>query len=269
MNRLNVFYAALLMRVKTGLQYRVSALAGMSTQFFWGWMLIMIYTAFYAESNQSPESLPRIIAYVWLQQAFLHAVSLWILDPELADTIRSGQVAYELVRPQDIYLMWLAKLTGARLAAVALRFPPVLLFSFFMPAAYRFSLPASPEAFFLFLAALLLGMGIVLTYMLAAYITLFYVLSSDGILWAFSVAAQFLAGQFLPLLFMSEGLQRIFYCLPFAYVNDFAFRIYTGEYNTDFALRGMGIQIIWIAVLSLTGRLMLAHALKRTVVQGG
>lgn len=266
---MNVFAAAFVIRVKTGLQYRVSALAGMSTQFFWGWMLIMIYSAFNAGSNQNPESLPRIIAYVWLQQAFLYAVALWMMDPELTETIRSGQIAYELTRPRDLYTFWLAKLIGARVSGVALRFPPVILFSCFMPVAYRFSPPAGLAAFLLFIAALALGMGIVVTYMLVAYFTLFYVLSSDGVLWVFCVAAQFLAGQFIPLLFIPDRVQQVLYALPFAYVNDFAFRIYTGEYGLAFAARGIGIQLFWIAVLVAVGRWMLAHAVKRTVAQGG
>lgn len=229
----------------------------------------MIYTAFYASANQQPESLPRIITYVWLQQAFLYAVALWMMDTEFTDIIRSGQIAYELTRPQDLYTFWFAKMLGARVAGVSLRFPPVILFSAIMPVAYRFSPPAGAAAFGLFLFTLVLGMGIVVAYMLVAYFSLFYTLSSDGVLWGFTVGAQFLAGQFIPLLFMPEGVQRVLYALPFAYVSDFPLRIYTGEYGVDFAARGLCVQLVWLVLLILLGRWMLRHAVRCTVAQGG
>lgn len=264
-----MFFAAFVIRIKTGLQYRVSALAGMATQFFWGWMLIMIYTAWNASANQNMESLPKIITYVWLQQAFLHAVSLWAMDPELPEIIRSGQIAYELTRPQDLYRLWLAKILGTRVSAAALRFPLVILVSLMMPITYRLSPPASTAAFLLFLIALVLGMCIAATYTLVAYFTLFYVLSSDGVLWVFTMAGQFLAGQFIPLLFMPDRVQRVLYKLPFAYVGDFAFRVYSGDYGLTFAVQGILTQLIWLIILVVLGRLMLAYAVRRVVVQGG
>lgn len=35
------------LRLMTVFQYRASALAGIATQFFWGFMMLFIYTAFY------------------------------------------------------------------------------------------------------------------------------------------------------------------------------------------------------------------------------
>lgn len=268
-HRLNVFWAAFVIRIRTGLQYRVPAIAGMCTQFFWGWMLIMIYTAFYGSTYQNTESLSRATSYVWLQQAFLHAIALWIVDHDLAETIRSGQIAYELTRPRDLYIFWMAKLLGTRVSAVVLRFPLVILFASLMPAAYRLSAPASASALFIFALSLILGMVLTVAYMLVAYVTLFYVLSSDGVMWAFSVAAQFLAGQFVPLFFMPDTVQRVLYTLPFAYAGDFAFRVYTGEYGMVFALRGLCVQLCWIVALVALGRRLLRGAIRRTVAQGG
>ena len=43
------------MRLMAGLQYRAAALAGMSTQFVWGTMEILLYRAFWLEH---PERFP-------------------------------------------------------------------------------------------------------------------------------------------------------------------------------------------------------------------
>jgi ABC-2 type transport system permease protein len=138
-----------------------------------------------------------------------------------------------------------------------------------MPAAYRFSTPAGFVPFLLFAVSLILGMLIVISYSMISYLLLFFVVASDGIFWAFNVAGQFLGGQFIPLLFFPEQFQRVIYMLPFAYANDFPFRIYTGEYGLDFAYRGLAVQIVWLAALIVIGKAMTGFAVSRTVAQGG
>ena len=60
------------LRIITNIQYRAAALAGISTQVFFGLMYIMFYIALF-ESNigtSSPMSLEHVITYTWLGQAF-------------------------------------------------------------------------------------------------------------------------------------------------------------------------------------------------------
>ncbi|MBR2002476.1 MAG: ABC transporter permease, partial [Firmicutes bacterium] len=59
------------LRMNMGLQYRIAALAAMSTHFVWGCMEILMFHAFYRSNPAAfPMSLPAIAAYVWFQQAF-------------------------------------------------------------------------------------------------------------------------------------------------------------------------------------------------------
>ena len=59
------------LRIMSFIQYRVAALAGLTTQFFWGIMLIFIYIAFYTYGSEVDSiSLSQIITYTWLHQAF-------------------------------------------------------------------------------------------------------------------------------------------------------------------------------------------------------
>ena len=85
------------LRMNMGLQYRVAALAAMSTQFVWGCMEIMMFHAFYRSNPAAvPMSLPAITAYVWFQQAFLALFASWMLENEILESIRNGNIAYEL-----------------------------------------------------------------------------------------------------------------------------------------------------------------------------
>ena len=59
------------LKFKTGLQYRAAALAGISTQFFFGFVYVSIYIAFYESgSSNLPMELSELVSYVWLGQSF-------------------------------------------------------------------------------------------------------------------------------------------------------------------------------------------------------
>ena len=97
----------------TGLQYRAAALAGLSTQFFFGFVYISVYIAFYESgSGTIPMPLDELVSFIWLNQAFFALVFMWYKDKEILSMIKNGNVAYELCRPQDLYFMWFFKIMG-------------------------------------------------------------------------------------------------------------------------------------------------------------
>ena len=103
------------LKFKTGLQYRAAAIAGISTQLFFGIMYISVYVAFYESNpNTIPMPLVELVTYVWLGQAFFSLIYMWYKDKEIINMIKSGNIAYELVRPQDLYLMWFSKIYGEK-----------------------------------------------------------------------------------------------------------------------------------------------------------
>ena len=88
------------------LQYRAAAFAGFVTQCWFGVIRILIFAAFYAGgAAHAPMSLANAVTYTWLGQAFL-AFLPWAADPDVAEMVRSGAVAYERVRPVDAYAWW-------------------------------------------------------------------------------------------------------------------------------------------------------------------
>ncbi|MEG0767014.1 MAG: ABC transporter permease, partial [Clostridia bacterium] len=60
------------MRMRTLLQYRVAALAGVATQLLFGLVMVSVLTAFYHQSDAAqPMLLSQTITYTWLGQAML------------------------------------------------------------------------------------------------------------------------------------------------------------------------------------------------------
>lgn len=258
------------LRLYHGLQYRAAALAGIATQFFWGFIIIMVYEAFYSGSiAPNPISLAQLISYVWLQQAFLAFIMLWFRDNELFQLITSGNIAYELCRPSEIYGLWYAKLIAQRLASALLRSMPILVVAFFLPEPYRLMIPTDLATAILFVSALLIGLLMIVAISMMMYITVFYTMSPTGSLLLFGVIGEFLAGMVIPIPLMPDWMQNIVYMLPFRWTADFPFRVYSGHISKEDALIGIVIQLVWLLTLVGVGRLAMAKSLRRVVVQGG
>lgn len=72
------------MRFLMGLQYRAAAVAGVITQFTWGFMELLVFRAFYqADASTFPMSFEAVASYIWLQQAFLALFMAWMMEAEI------------------------------------------------------------------------------------------------------------------------------------------------------------------------------------------
>ena len=254
----------------TGLQYRAAALAGISTQFFFGFVYIMVYIAFYESGDASlPMTLSQTITYLWLNQTFFSLINQFYKDKELFNLVISGNISYELARPKNLYFMWYFKILGNRLSMVALRCVPLILVTSLLPEPYNLSLSASPLHFILFIITLIIG-----TLLVTSIITLYPIITlktmnEKGIVNIFVAFADLLSGVVVPIPFFPKFLQVISSLLPFQYISDLPFRIYTGNISLVDGLYGLIIQFTWIFITVLIGYILMNKSLKRVAVQGG
>ena len=263
------YLALFRIRFINGLQYRAAALAGLSTQFAWGFMEILAFSAFYrANPAAFPMEFSRLVSYIWIQQAFLHLFAPWGNDAGSSiELIISGDIAYDLARPMDIYSRWFVETTANKIARTALRCLPVLLVAFILPASIRMSLPPSPSQALLFAASVPLSLCVVTAYCMLDCISVFYTMSRQNPI--FAIAADFFAGGYIPLPFFPAPLRKIVELTPFAAMNNMPLRIYSGDITGVAAVRGILLQVFWCAALLLLGKLLMRHALGRVVAQGG
>ena len=258
------------LRVLSGLQYRTAAGAGILTNFFWGAISIMVLEAFYASSGLAqPISLEETAAYIWLRQSLLMLVVLWLRDGEIAQSIVTGQVSYELTRPYTLYSYWFAKSLAYRLAAGALRFWPILLAARLLPAPYRLQLPPDTMTAVLFLWSMTLSMLITVALTMIMYATIFTTMTPAGSVALFAGISDFLAGGIVPLPLMPAWVQALAYRLPFYTTQDVPFRIYSGHLPYPLALESIMAQVMWLGATLVLGQFLLTRALGRISVQGG
>jgi len=257
-------------RFIAGLQYRAAAWAGIATQFAWGGMNILMFRAFYENgSNVFPMPFDSLSSYIWLQQAFLAIFMAWFFDSDIFDSIVTGNIAYELCRPCDIYNMWFTKNVAIRVSRAVLRCLPILIFAFLLPYPYGISMPVSLISFALFIISMVLGLLVLVSFSMLIYISAFYTISPIGIRILATSVIEFFAGALIPIPFFPEFLQPFIYALPFASMQNTPFLIYTGYISGAEIAKSMLLQLAWFVVLWCVGKLLIKHAIKKVVVQGG
>ena len=264
------YLAMFRIRFIAALQYRTAAYSGLVTQFAWAAMEILAFTAFYRVNPVAfPMEFSQTVAYIWLNEAFLVLFSGLISASDISETIESGFIAYELIRPMDLYGQWFCQFIANRLAGVGLRCVPLLLIAFIIPDPYRLSLPPNIESFVLFAISTVLAVGVIAVISMLIYISVFYTLSFRGTRLVFGNITIFLSGALIPLPFFPEPFRVVAELLPFASMQNMPFRIYSGNIGGADAIRGIFIQIFWLITLWLSGRLAMKRSLKRVIVQGG
>jgi ABC-2 type transport system permease protein len=256
------------------LQYRAAALAGAGTQFFWGFIRIMILLAFYRSSSvEPPMDFVHVVTYVWLGQTFLGLLP-WNHDREIEKLIREGGVVYELLRPLDLYSLWYVRSIAGRLATASLRcIPIVIVAAFILPAlglnGWRLAPPESGAAALAFAVALVIAVLLGGAITMLVQVSLLWTISGDGLARLMPAMVSIFSGMVVPLPLFPEWMQPLLDALPFRALADVPFRLYTGDIPADQAFDPIALSLLWTGGLVLAGRLLLARGTRVLVVQGG
>jgi ABC-2 type transport system permease protein len=271
---LRPYVAIVSARFRMLLQYRAAALGGLWTQLFFGLVFLGVYDAFYRSSTQTPPmSFPQVVSYVWLGQA-LWSMLPWNADAEVRAMVRSGDVAFELCRPVDLYSLWYARALAWRTAPTLLRAMPMcLIVAFGLPLIgleeWRLAPPASFESGVAFAASIVctLLLGCALTTLLN--ISLLWTLNGEGFVLLMTAMVTFFSGMIVPLPLFPDWAQPVLRALPFAGLVDLPFRVFTGHIPPRDVVWVLQHQLLWTAGLVLLGRWLLSRGMRRVVVQGG
>ena len=124
-------------------------------------------------------------------------------DNEIYSVINDGSIAYELVRPIDLYGKWYFQAMSNRLTSILVSCLPILVIAFLLPDPFKLCLPISILQFVEFLVALILALGVVVAFAMLMFITLFYTIAQRGIKIIVTATVSFLSGGIIPLTFFS------------------------------------------------------------------
>jgi ABC-2 type transport system permease protein len=271
---LRPYVAAFRARFLLMLQYRVAALAGFATQCWWGAIKIMVYAAFYdAAAAVAPISLPDVVTYTWLGQAFL-AVLPWVADPEVGMSIRTGGIGYDRLRPLDAYGYWYARSLGWVIARALPR--AILMFTaagIVLPLAgleaWAWQPPSGPEAAVLFVPALALMIMLAVAVLMLANVVVAASLNERGVNAILVPLVTVFSGSLVPLDFFPDATRAFLHAQPLAGLVDIPFRIYFADLRGVAALESLALQAGWTVAMIGLGRFAMARMMHRLEMQGG
>lgn len=255
------------------LQYRAAALAGFGTQCWWGAVKVMVFAAFLSGSVASPMTMRQTIDYIWLGQALLMMLP-WSADAELARMVRSGDIAYERLRPLDTYAYWYARAVARRTATPLLRaLPMVVLTGLLLPALgfaqWGLAPPAGWNAAVLFAVSMVFVLALASAFSTILDLLVVATLSERGVNTFVAPLATVFSGSLIPLPLLPDWMQPLMRYQPFAGLLDFPLRIYSGHLGGSAALAAIARQAIWVLVFIGIGRALTVSVMKRLQTQGG
>lgn len=258
------------MRLLAGLQYRAAAIAGIATQVVWGLLEVLLYRAFYVtDPKLLPMDMQALSNYIWMQQALFGLWNVYAWEQELFQAVQTGTVAYELVRPTDLYAMWTARSLGLRLSRCVLRILPVLLVGVLLPAPFGLRLNISAGVFVLFLLSAGLTLWLCVAFGMLCYSLTFYVVDPKGIIALVPAVCEFLSGDLLPLPFFPEKLRKFAELSPFGALQNVPLRIFGGDIVGMKVGYSIVLQLGWCFVITALGYGLLNRGIRRLCIAGG
>jgi len=192
-------------------------------------------------------------------------------DYQIAEEIRNGLINQFLLKPINYFIYRLTIFGSARLVSGLLAIVPLLVA---LPFVYNhIVLPAGPgELWRLEIGVPALAMSALLQFTIAfcfGLLTFWFLEIQSFIMLSYAVET-LLAGQVFPLDLLPRPLYEISQYLPYFYQMYFPVAIFTGRINDPAAaLRGLGVQFVWVILLLLISRVLWLRGLRRHTAVGG
>lgn len=248
------------------LTYRAATFAALGTNFFFGLLRVAVMIALYGtRTDVNGLTLRDAITFTGLTQALIGFLSLFGWT-DMMNSIYTGTVATDLLKPMGFFNFWLAQDLGRALGQLALR-------AFTIMAAYSLLIGITfPQGIDQWLALLAtLGLAWVLSFAWRFLINLsaFWTPDARAIGRFGFVLLYFVTGFLMPLRFFPVWFVRICNYTPFPYMVNTVVEIYLGVLHGVQLIQALALQAIWAIILVLVCQLVMKFGIRRLVIQGG
>ncbi|MGE3911995.1 MAG: ABC transporter permease, partial [Chloroflexota bacterium] len=246
--------------------YRTAAISGAITNTFFGFLRAYLFIGLYQSRGEvGGYSLADALAFTFITQGMAALIGLWGWWP-IAESVQSGQVATDLMRPHDYQLAWLAQDVGRALYQFVARSVPPFIVGLI---AFEITLPTDPVAWLMLIPTIILAVGVSFGWRFCLNLTTFWWTDHRGIAGISMMAGMLFSGFMVPIAMWPDGLREIGYLSPFAAMVAIPIDVFLGKVTGLDLLAALGLQLFWFFAMLALGRVMLAAALHKLVVQGG
>jgi viologen exporter family transport system permease protein len=247
--------------------YRAATVAGVVTNSVFGILKASVYVAAVASAGGSlgGYDAKASVTFAWLTQALIAPVHMFTWT-ELAQRVRTGDVAIDLARPLDLQMSWLATDLGrAAFVLVPRGLPPLLVAA----VTFGLTLPAAPLPYLLGALSIVLAVGISFACRFAINLTSLWLIEIRGVNTIYLGVSTLLSGLFVPVRWFPPWLRALAAGTPFPSLLQTPVDLIMGRRTGWAAALVLGVQLLWLAATLALGRVVLARAVRKVVVQGG
>lgn len=246
--------------------YRAATLGGLAANGVFGVLFASVYIALYHDRDAAESvaglTLTEVLTFVWIAQSLIAITAIWGWW-EIAQTIQSGDVVSDLMKPFHFYGYWLVRDLGRAVAQILLRGIPTFLLGALL---FDITLPASPATWLAFGASVVLAVLVSFAVRFLLNISTFWLTDVTGVNSLSGAVINLFSGMILPLAFFPPWLRTVADVLPFRAMVMSPVDAYLGNGEVGWVLLR---QAGWAVALGLAGIGLLQVAVRRVVVQGG
>ncbi len=262
------YNAALRIGVQKSLEYRFDFFVGILSTLFPILIQLFVWTAIYASGNTAyfGYDYTQMLVYVCVAGAVSKFVVTGI-ENLINDDIHSGLLAAFIVKPVSYIRMRLMQVTGEKLISVFVMavFTAIVLTVLHFAAGFEIIW----LCVLLFIPALLLATVLHFLIFLIISSLAFWFTEVSSFFHSIQVIVMVISGGVFPVAVLGKWAAQASQVLPFSYTMNFPITVLTGANSPEQMLSGFGVQIIWIAVLSVLAMALWRAGIKRFVAVGG
>jgi ABC-2 type transport system permease protein len=248
------------------LAYRLRYLTGIVTYFIYVSVYYFIWKAIYEHSTSIEGfDFAHILTYLgvgWIIRSFYFNT----IDQEIASQVTEGRLAMDLIKPVNLQYMYLARAAGESVFRLGILTLPTAVVLFLV---YPLRAPASLGLGLAFLVSVTLSFLIVAAINFAIGTFALRLQSILGLLRAKFFLLELFSGLLLPISFFPSVFQKVLSVLPFEYISYVPMLIYLGKLNGNGLVRGLALQVFWVAALLALGDGLWRWSSRKVTIQGG
>lgn len=263
---MRAFWIITRLSIRRHLTYRAATWAGLITNLFFGLLRAAVLLAVLgARPELEGVTAQDAITFSALTQGVIAFLSIfgWY---ELMNSVHTGQVSGELLKPIGLFRNWLAVDLGRALVAFILRgVTIVLIYALFVPI----TTPPSVLHWLALLVSLLFAWYISFAWRFIVNLAAFWTPNALGVgRFAFGLT-WVLSGFFMPLRFYPDWFIALCNATPFPAMVNTVVEIYLGLVDGWAMLNLILQQAFWAAALYIVAQFVLRAGVRRLVIQGG
>ncbi|MFI7189913.1 ABC transporter permease [Nocardia nova] len=205
-------------------------------------------------------------AYVWLSQAMLGALRVMGPPHDIAERVRTGDVAVDLQRPIDIQFFYLATDLGGSACTLALRGLPSVATGLITA---QLVLPGTFAPYLLGAVSVVAAVTLSLLLLFSVSLLGFWLIETRGVRVLYQILSTFLAGLYVPIHLFPAPLAAAARLTPFPWLLQGPVDVMSGRATGSAAWTVIGMQVLWIVIAIGIGRALIAAGRRKLEVQGG